>query len=87
MYKVVSNPAHDEFLFNRLILLQDQHSYSTRNNNQIVIPRFKKEKSRRSNLYNGITIWNSLLDNIKTLPYNSFKWQLKQDLSTLQSVS
>ena len=44
------------------------HNYYTRHNNDLIHPQIHTDFYKRSFLYNGVNIWNSLSDHIKFSP-------------------
>ena len=55
----------DVNLHNSFRLHSDIHQYSTRNNNDLLLPRFTKSKSQNSIDYVGVSLWNGLHSDIK----------------------
>ena len=77
IYRTFKIPNYDRDLHEKLITLQDQHQYPTRNNFNLVIPRYRKEKSKRSLFYSGVKVWNSIPTEIKQLDFKPFKNRVK----------
>ena len=83
MYRILQLNSHP-FLATKIFSYQTNHSYETRfiHDQNLNLPLFRLSKCQRSFLYNGITIWNSLPFNIRTVQddLNSFKKLLKNHL-------
>ena len=83
MYRIIQL-NHHEFLANKLLSYQTNHTYETRSvqNQSLTLPLYRLSKCQRSFLYNGIKIWNLLPLNIRTVQddLNSFKKLLKYHL-------
>ena len=58
--------------------LLPQHNYPTRTNEHLRVPQHNLSIFQRSLAYSGPHVWNSIPNQIKTLPtLNSFKKQFK----------
>ena len=83
MYRIIQL-NHHEFLANKLLSYQTNHTYETRSvqNQSLTLPLYRLSKCQRSFLYNGTKIWNLLPLNIRTVQddLNSFKKLLKNHL-------
>ena len=44
---------------------EEVHSYNTRHKNDFKLPKPKTESMKRTFLYSGAKLWNSLLDDVK----------------------
>ena len=81
MYRTLNDNSHDANLKIKLTSLQDVHSYRTRNNQNLVIPRFRKETTKRCIYFQGVDMWNSIPTVIRdTTTYGSFKAKMKSML-------
>ena len=47
MYRTLKHNSYDVNLLQRLVVLQDIYSYGTRSNDNLLIPRYKKENTKR----------------------------------------
>ena len=67
---------------NDLSLLSNTHSYSTRsaNNNNFFIPSVRTNLGKTSLKYQGPIIWNSIPNDFKSLPLQSFKTKVRNHL-------
>ena len=65
MYRTLKHNSYDVNLLQRLVVLQDIHSYGTRSNDNLPIPRYKKENTKRCLHFQGVNIWNSIPPEIK----------------------
>jgi len=65
--------------------ISDTHFRSTRlssNKFNLYLPRYKTNELQRSFKYQGVKIWNSILDHLRqNISFNSFKKELKNILS------
>ena len=67
-------------------LVHETTDYPLRNQNNITIPFYRTEISRRSCIPSSITLWNALDEELRASPsLASFKYQLKKDKITLKS--
>ena len=59
----------------------DLHSYNTRHRQNLVLPRFNRARSQSSFIYQGITIWNAVPLEVRTIRYvNAFKNAIKNSI-------
>ena len=83
MYRIIQL-NHHEFLANKLLSYQTNHSYETRSvhNQTLNLPLFTLSKCQRSFLYKGTQIWNLLPLQLRTIQddLNTFKKLLKHHL-------
>ena len=65
---------------NRIAVSQgDIHSHNTRQRNNLVTPRYNRERSKSSWMYQGICLWNSLHPDLKNVrSEGAFKYGLKR---------
>ena len=78
MYKVLNNLAPD--YLNIFKLVESVHSYRTRSTsrNDLYIPKHSTQIFKKSFVFNGVKIWNSLLKDLRTsTSLNSFKMKCK----------
>ena len=59
----------------------ENHSYSTRYRNNLTIPRFNRSKTQSTIFYNGILLWNTIPDDIRSVEsVGAFKARIKDML-------
>ena len=71
------------FMYKNLVAVTqgDIHTYDTRNQNALIIPRYNKTRSQSSWMYRGIHLWNSLPDDTKLIEREgAFKGSMKRML-------
>ena len=56
------------------------HSYSTRNANDLVIPKHRLTKFKKTPNYVGLQLYNKLPDRIKKLDFKQFKTKIRETL-------
>ena len=76
MYNMIKN---ETLSFN-----SDFHSYNTRGQNNIKIPKYNREKTKSCWIYRGTHLWNTLPNTVRhSRTANKFKQQLKSYLLSL----
>ena len=83
MYNILKSASPDSFQYFKTCLfnLQTCHIHNTRNN-LLTPPHFNTNKSRQSQLYRSVTLWNQLPDNVKVCnSLSHFKYKCKGYLS------
>lgn len=58
--------------------INNVHTYNTRNNNKLLLPKIRLKKSELSSNFIGIQLFNKLPENIKTLNVKQFKLSVKR---------
>lgn len=56
----IKNEMTPRYLSNKLKYARDMHNRNTRSNNELRLPRFNSEFSRRNIFYNGVKMYNEL---------------------------
>jgi len=86
IYQVLKLDQHPYFL-ELYSSLRPNHDYETRFNScdKYNVPRYAKAKCQRGFLYQSVSLWNSLPDNIKQIEeFSMFKHRLKMHLRYIQ---
>lgn len=83
--------VHNILLTNSPPYLRDKFSFrhniygnNLRYANKLSLPKYHSTIFRRSFVYNAVTVYNSLADNIKSLPVKNFRKKVKLYLLSLQ---
>lgn len=72
------------YLREKLIFRHDLHDVNTRFSNKLSLPRYHSTMFQRSFSYNAVVLYNSLNSDLKQLPVNSFRKQVKSYFFSLQ---
>lgn len=68
---------------NSYALLDSQHNYQTRHNNKIILPKCNLSLFYNSPEFSALRMYNTLPNQVTTLPYSKFKTVLKRRLISL----
>lgn len=80
IFKIMSGNA-PSYMTNSLSTLNEHTSYNLRGKNNLTLPRPRTEYGKRSFLYSGAQLWNSLPPNLKTeKSLNTFKKGISSSL-------
>lgn len=65
------------YLRSKLTFRHDLHDINIRLSNKLSLPKYRSALFQRSFTYNSVNIFNSIPDNVKSLPFNSFRTKIK----------
>ena len=68
------------YLCNLFLTRSDVHNVNTRNKDMLHVPQYKTASGQRSFRYRAVKIWNTTDDNLKNLPFGTFKSKLKDKM-------
>ena len=68
------------YLCNLFLTRSDVHDVNTRNKDMLHVPQYKTASGQRSFRYRAVKIWNTTDDNLKNLPFGTFKSKLKDKM-------
>ena len=81
MFCTINFPGLDSNLLEKLVSLQSQHNYPTRNGKNFVIPRCRRETTKRCLHISGVRVWSSIPAEVKECNnYKQFKIKMKNFL-------